>query len=290
MKLLARRWRQRRIAAGWSALRAELPGGWPNKPVKIIVPFAAGGTDRHRRAPDRAEDVGSLGQQFYIENSARRRRQPRHGQAAQAPSRTATPSCCVIERFTRQSEPLQQAAVRPYNDFTPVTLAASAAERADWSIPRSAGQGRRRNWSTLHSEANPGKYSFASSGTGTHAASVGRIVQADIQARHRARAVRRRGSGDPVDRRRPHADRLHVAAATPVPVHQGRQAARARADQRNKTRCRSAARRADLAEAGIAGPGDRLRSRHVLSRPARRSRSSSQLHPARRSSKAIEVA
>ncbi len=58
------------IAAGLSVARAQTPHEWPNRPVRLIVPFAAGGsTDVAARL------VGDYlsrmaGQQFYVENRA----------------------------------------------------------------------------------------------------------------------------------------------------------------------------------------------------------------------------
>ena len=76
-------------------------------------------------------------------------------------------------------------------------------------------------------KANPGKYSFARSRHRLDAASVRRIVQADLRPRHGARAVSRRRAGDHLDHRRPHADRVYRAAAGARQC-EGRQVARAR--------------------------------------------------------------
>src|ERR1700761_5050727 len=61
------------------------PGGWPNKPVKIIVPFAPGGpTDIAARLI--AQTMSSnLKQQFYIENQAGAGGNLGMGNAAKAP-------------------------------------------------------------------------------------------------------------------------------------------------------------------------------------------------------------
>ena len=58
------------LAAGLQAAQAQTSADWPNRPVRMIVPFAAGGsTDVAARL------VGdflsrSMGQQFYVENRA----------------------------------------------------------------------------------------------------------------------------------------------------------------------------------------------------------------------------
>ena len=66
------------IAVGLAFATLATAQSYPNKPVKIIVAYQAGqGTDVATRYI--AERLNkALGQNFYIENKARRRRQHRH--------------------------------------------------------------------------------------------------------------------------------------------------------------------------------------------------------------------
>ena len=70
------------LAAGAAALPAVSRIAWaqayPTRPVRIIVGFAAGGGDRHRRAPDRSMAVGAARPAIHHREPAGRRRQYRH--------------------------------------------------------------------------------------------------------------------------------------------------------------------------------------------------------------------
>ena len=65
---------------------------WPDHPVRIIVPYPAGGsTDVLTRIlAERLKDM--FGQSFVVENRGRRRRQYRHRGSDRQSSRTATRS------------------------------------------------------------------------------------------------------------------------------------------------------------------------------------------------------
>ena len=78
------------VAAG---LPAAAQDAYPNKPVRVIVPFAPGGPSDVTARIIFAELSKNVGKQFFIENHARRRGQHRHHARAAAPRRTATPCC-----------------------------------------------------------------------------------------------------------------------------------------------------------------------------------------------------
>ena len=137
---------------------------------------------------------------------------------------TATPSCSSrpASWSTRASTPRCR------------TIRSRISRRSRWSRPRrtcwwSIRRCRRRRVTELVAliKANPGKYSLRAARRRLDAASVRRTVQAAQQSRSGARAVHRRRARDPVDARRPHADRLHRHAAGDR-RGEGRQAARAR--------------------------------------------------------------
>ena len=149
------------VIAG-SALAAG-PGGYPNKPVKVVVPFApAGPTDVMARliAQKLSE---SLGQQFYVENHAGAGGNIGMMQVAKSAPDGYTllvaSSSYVVNPSLYAKNPYD-----PYKDFSPVTLAAASP-----------------NIVVIHPDvpvktikeliellkANPGKYNIANPGVGT---------------------------------------------------------------------------------------------------------------------------
>jgi tripartite-type tricarboxylate transporter receptor subunit TctC len=136
---------------------------YPDHPVKVIVPFAAAGpTDVMARLI--AQKLSEhLGKQFYVEN------QPgAGGNIGMANAAKATPDGYTI-LFVSSSyvvNPSLYAKIPydPYKDFTPVTIAGDSPNVLVVNPSLSA-----KNVKELVDliKANPGKYSFASAGTGT---------------------------------------------------------------------------------------------------------------------------
>jgi tripartite-type tricarboxylate transporter receptor subunit TctC len=140
------------------------PGGWPNKPVKIIVPFApAGPTDiAARLVAQKMSD--NLKQQFYIENQAGAGGNLGMGNAAKSPPDGYT-ILFVSSSYVVNPSLYDRVPYDPYKDFIPLTIAATAANVLlvnpavlPVKTPKELAE---------HIKANPGKYTFASAGTGT---------------------------------------------------------------------------------------------------------------------------
>ena len=140
------------------------PGGWPNKPVKIIVPFApAGPTDiAARLVAQKMSD--NLKQQFYIENQAGAGGNLGMGNAAKSPPDGYT-ILFVSSSYVVNPSLYDKVPYDPYKDFIPLTVAATAANVLlvnpavlPVKTPKELAE---------HIRANPGKYTFASAGTGT---------------------------------------------------------------------------------------------------------------------------
>jgi tripartite-type tricarboxylate transporter receptor subunit TctC len=142
---------------------AQTAGNYPEKPVRIIVPFApAGPTDVTARliATKLSE---RLGKQFYVENVAGAGGNLGMGQAARAPADGYT-VLFVSSSYVVNPSLYAKVPYDPYKDFEPVTVAADAANilLVHPSVPA-------KTVKELVDlvRANPGKYSFASAGTGT---------------------------------------------------------------------------------------------------------------------------
>ncbi|MFL6795879.1 MAG: Bug family tripartite tricarboxylate transporter substrate binding protein [Xanthobacteraceae bacterium] len=137
--------------------------GYPERPVKIIVPFAAGGpTDVVARLV--AQKLSErLGQQFYIENMPGAGGNHGMGTASRAPGDGYT---ILIASSSYQVNPSLYArpTYDPERDFAPVTMA-GAAPNGIFVHPSVPANSLRELVDLLR--AQPGKYAFASPGVGT---------------------------------------------------------------------------------------------------------------------------
>jgi tripartite-type tricarboxylate transporter receptor subunit TctC len=141
---------------------AQVPG-YPDRPVKIIVPFAAAGpTDVVARliANKLSE---KLGQQFYIENTAGAGGNLGMGAAAKAPPDGHT-ILFVSSSYTVNTSLYVKAPYDPDKDFAPVTKAAGSPNGL-FVHPDIPAKSVKELVELLR--ANPGKYTFASPGVGT---------------------------------------------------------------------------------------------------------------------------
>src|SRR5215813_10709803 len=142
---------------------AQAAGGYPDHPVKVIVPFAAAGpTDVMARliAQKLSQD---LGKQFYVEN------QPgAGGNIGMANAAKAAPDgytiLVVSSSYVVNPSLYAKVTYDPYKDFIPITVAGDSPNVlvVNPSLPV-------KNVKELVDliKANPGKYTFASAGSGT---------------------------------------------------------------------------------------------------------------------------
>jgi tripartite-type tricarboxylate transporter receptor subunit TctC len=172
------------LAAAAAVLGARSAGAQacPARPVRVIVPFApAGPTDVFARlmAQKLSEQLGT---QFYVENIAGAGGNIGAGRAAQAPADGYT---ILVNGGNHVVNPAlyQHVSYDPIKDFDPVTIAVSAPAvlTVHPSLPAPTVQDL-----VALIRANPGKYSFASPGTGTPPHLVGELFR---NAKLRALAV-----------------------------------------------------------------------------------------------------
>src|SRR5262245_46135719 len=141
---------------------AQSPG-YPERPVRIVVPFAAAGpTDVVARliAQKLAE---KLGQQFYIENMAGAGGNLGMSAVARAPADGHT-ILIASSSFNVNPSLYAKAPYDPDKDFAPVTMA-GASPNGLFVNPSIPAKSVKELVDLL--KANPGKYTFASTGIGT---------------------------------------------------------------------------------------------------------------------------
>jgi tripartite-type tricarboxylate transporter receptor subunit TctC len=164
----------------WAPAGAE--AAWPERPVRIIVPFAAGGnTDVIARIV--GEHLSNaLGQQFVVENRPGAGGVP----AAEAVARAEPDGYTLMIAATPQlaiAPNLQKVGFDPIKDFTPIKNVGTNpfVMLVHPSVPA-------ENLSDLiaHGRANKGKVSYASAGAGSisHLAAAMLFHRAGIEATH----------------------------------------------------------------------------------------------------------
>jgi tripartite-type tricarboxylate transporter receptor subunit TctC len=143
---------------------AQTPAaGYPDHPVRIIVPFApAGPTDVVARLVAQ-KLTESLGKQFFVENHAGAGGNLGMGTAARAASDGYT-ILFVSSSYVVNPSLYAKVPYDPYKDFAPVTVVGDAPNilAVHPSLPAST---VKELVGLIRS--NPGKYNFASAGTGT---------------------------------------------------------------------------------------------------------------------------
>lgn len=156
------------IVATGAMLSASAQGTWPNKPVKIVVPFAPGGTTDILARAMAPELSKAFGQTFVVENRAG----AGGNLGADAVAKSA-PDGYTLLMGTVGTHGINKALYPnlPYNpvkDFSPITLVAGVPN----VMVMNADKAQKLGISSVadfikYAKANPGKLNMASSGNGT---------------------------------------------------------------------------------------------------------------------------
>jgi tripartite-type tricarboxylate transporter receptor subunit TctC len=143
-------------------------GAWPAKPVRIVVPFNAGGTtDILARAV--AQELGkSMGQSFVVENKA-----GAGGNIGADLVSKAAPDGYTLLMGTVGTQSINKwlyarMPFDPQKDFQPITLVAGVPNVMVVNTEKAKAQGIHTVADFIrYAKANPGKLNMASSGNGT---------------------------------------------------------------------------------------------------------------------------
>jgi tripartite-type tricarboxylate transporter receptor subunit TctC len=170
------------LAAGAVALPALSRGAWaqdyPQRPVRVIVPFAPGGqTDVVARLI--AQKLSDrLGKQFYVENAAGAGGNIGVGRAVQAAPDGHTILFIDAVAFAANPSLYSKVPYDPVNDFDAVAIGASTMQvlAVNPSVPANTVQEL-----VALIRANPGKYSYGSAGVGTGAHLTGEMFRTSLK-------------------------------------------------------------------------------------------------------------
>ena len=165
--------RRHLIAMAGAALLACAPtvwaqGVWPNKPVKIVVPFAPGGTTDILARAIAPELTRVFGQPFVVENRAGAGGNLGAEVVAKSPNDGYTVLMGTVGTHGINKALYAKLPYEPQKDFAPITLVAGVPN----VMVMNADKARALNINTVadfikYAKANPGKLNMASSGNGT---------------------------------------------------------------------------------------------------------------------------
>ena len=141
---------------------------WPSKPVKIVVPFAAGGTTdilARAIAPDLSK---AFGQSFVIENKGGAGGNLGAEQVSKSPGDGYTLLMGTVGTHGINRALYAKLPYDPFKDFAPITLVAGVPNVMVVNAEKAAANKINTvNDFIKYAKANPGKLNMASSGNGT---------------------------------------------------------------------------------------------------------------------------
>ncbi len=158
---------------------AQAQGGWPTKPVRIVVPFAPGGTTDILARATAAELTKAFGQPFVVDNRA-----GAGGNIGTEVVAKAAPDGYTLLMGTVGTHGINKAlydklAFDPVKDFAPITLVAGVPNVMVMNADKARALGITNVQQFItYAKANPGKLNMASSGNGTSIHMAGELFKA----------------------------------------------------------------------------------------------------------------
>ena len=160
------------LAAGAGLLPATLPvfaqGAWPAKPVRIVVPFAPGGTTDILARAIAPELQHAFGQPFIVDNKPGAGGNVGTDAVAKSPPDGLTLLMGTVGTHAINQALYPKLPFDPLKDFAPVTLVAGVPNVLVMNPARAEAYSIRTVADLIkYAKANPGKLNMASSGNGT---------------------------------------------------------------------------------------------------------------------------
>ncbi|MBB1604018.1 tripartite tricarboxylate transporter substrate binding protein [Variovorax sp. UMC13] len=150
------------------AAPAWAQGAWPNKPVRIIVPFAAGGTTDILARAMAPELSKAFGQPFIIDNRGGAGGNVGTDMVAKAPADGYTLLMGTVGTHGINRALYPKLPFDPIKDFAPVTMVAAVPNVMEMNADKAKALNIHNVQDFIkYAKANPGKLNMASSGSGT---------------------------------------------------------------------------------------------------------------------------
>ncbi|MDI9332885.1 MAG: tripartite tricarboxylate transporter substrate binding protein [Cytophagales bacterium] len=141
---------------------------WPSKPVRIVVPFAAGGTTDILARAIAPELTKAFGQSFYIENKAGAGGNLGADMVAKSPNDGYTLLMGTVGTHGINRALYPRLPYDPFKDFAPITLVAAVPNVMVMNAEKAKTLGINNVLDFIaYAKVNPGKLNMASSGNGT---------------------------------------------------------------------------------------------------------------------------
>ena len=153
---------------GLAALPANSQGNWPTKPVRIVVPFAAGGTTDILARAVAPELSRAFGQQFIVDNRAGAGGNVGAEMVAKSPPDGYTLLMGTVGTHGINRALYDKLPFDPIRDFVPITLVAGVPNVMVMQTEKARTMGISNVADFIrYAKAHPGTLNMASSGNGT---------------------------------------------------------------------------------------------------------------------------
>jgi len=155
-------------AAALLPATARAQGAWPTKPVRIVVPFAPGGTTDILARAMAPELSKAFGQQFIVDNRAGAGGNVGAEIVAKSPGDGYTLLMGTVGTHGINRALYAKLPYDPIKDFVPITMVAAVPNVMVMNADKAKAQGIHNVQDFIRvAKANPGKMNMASSGNGT---------------------------------------------------------------------------------------------------------------------------